>query len=170
MRIDLYRDPFDGLRFRVCKNTGESIQRAILYHDDGYISKEGIDISSLLFASNEGIIPSDIVGASNGIFIVEVDGEEYVSVVLDTYYDCVIKKLMNWEFEDCKKKVDRCKTECDDFSIYSYLLMSGIEMAVSQNMITEAIHLMGQLRELCQDCTEQDKSNSSLSGCGCNGA
>lgn len=140
--------------------------RLILFNEDNYDLKEGTDISVL--SKVGGYVPKEDF---NHVLAI-LEDEEGIKAYADTsfLYDCVMEKILRWEFDGCKKVKNKCSDSCDDFTMYTYILMSAFEDALRYDHISDAISILKQLKELCKDCfTNKVGSGKSNTDCGCNG-
>lgn len=141
----------------------------ILYTERSYRSRSGVNISAPIEAEGKYRLSSED-------YLVILENKGLIKLVgnLGRVYDCVIDKFLKWEFEGCKKVQDPCSDSCDDFSMYSYVLLSSLEDSIRYQRIEDAVGIAIQLRELCKDCRSAFEKSSSKkisdsSSCGCNG-
>lgn len=173
IHIELFEIDYNTNSINVKASTleGQTIDRAVLYHNSKFNTKEGIDISSL-FSKNTSVsfnIPITILEDIKGIWFISLTdsiGQTALKVVqnFSQYYECILSKLLTLEVKGCEVISNNDCSDCNDLTLYTSTLLDTLEKSVQYKYYDEAFRLMKQLDELCTDCSS---TPISIPNCNC---
>lgn len=161
INIELFSIDFNSnsIKVKASSQAGSTIDRAVLYHNNNIINKEGIDISSLFSKESnvEFSIPISILTDMSGVWFITITnsfGHTATKYVVDfsKYYECVLGKLLSLEINGCDIISKNECSDCKDLTLYIATLIDMMEKSLLYKYYEEAFLIMKQLEELCDGC------------------